>query len=121
MKIKAANSINLLFTVQDTNGSLISNLAEATAIKFMVKVNETDADTAAKISKSLGNGVTVNEPATGNIRVALTALNTTLLAGIYYMALQIEWGAVVQEVVIKETFDMVVETNTINIVQDIIR
>jgi hypothetical protein len=121
MKIKAANTVDLLFTINDSNGVPITNLSAATAIKFMVKINQTDADLAAKISKSLGSGIVVDTPAIGNVKVSLTSLNTTLPAGIYFMALQIEWGATIQEVVIKETIDELVEINTLNIVQDIIR
>lgn len=121
MKIKAANSVDLLFTINDTNGVPITNLSTATAVKFMVKVNETDTDLASKISKSLSSGIVVDTPALGNIKVSLTSLNTTLPAGIYFMALQIEWGSIIQEVVIQETIDEIVETNTLNIIQDIIR
>jgi hypothetical protein len=122
MQIKAGNSIDLLFTAKDKSGVIIATLGEATAIKFMIKANETDADSAAKISKTLGAGIVIDTPSFGNIKVSLTAANTAMLsAGIYFMALQIEWGAVVQEVTIKELYDDYVEINTLNVIQDIIR
>jgi hypothetical protein len=121
MQIKAGNSIDLLFTAQDASGAIIQNLSAATAIKFMVKANETDVDLSAKISKTLGAGIVIDTPAIGNIKVSLTAANTTLAAGIYFMALQIEWGTTIQEVTIRETLDDINTINTVNIVQDIIR
>jgi len=121
MKIKAANSVDILFTINDSDGVPITNLSEATAVKFMVKINELDTDLAAKISKSLSNGITIDTPVTGNIKVSLTALDTTLAAGMYFMALQIEWGTAIQEVRIKESNGEIMEINTLNIIQDIIR
>jgi hypothetical protein len=121
MKIKAGNSIDLIFAVRGKDGSVVQNLIYITAIKFMLKANETDADIAAKVSKTLGAGITVDYPIIGSVKVSLTATDTTLPAGIYFMALQIEWGALIQEVSIKETVDEINCINTINIVQDIIR
>lgn len=121
MQIKIGNSIDLLFSAIDKSGNVITNLSTATAVKFMVKVNETDTDIASKIYKSLGAGIVVDTPSLGNIKVSLTATDTTLLAGIYFMALQIEWGASIQEVTIKETIDEIITINTVNMVQDIIR
>jgi hypothetical protein len=121
VKIKAGNTIDLLFTINDSSGVPITNLNTATAIKFMVKTNPIDTDLAAKISKSLGNGVVINTPATGNVKVSLTSLETKLSTGKYFMGLQIEWGTVIQEVDIKETIDEVMTINTFDIVQDVIR
>jgi hypothetical protein len=121
MKIKIANSIDILFLITDSTGVAITNLATATAIKFMIKANELDLDLAAKISKTLGSGITINTPSTGNVKVSLTAANTLLPAGRYFMALQIEWTGSVQEVNIKETTDEIVTINTVDFVQDIIR
>jgi len=121
MKIKIGNSIDILFLIKDSSGVAVNNLATATAIKFMIKSNQTDADLAAKISKTLGSGITINTPNTGNVKVSLTSANTTLPAGKYFAALQIEWTGIVQEVDIKETTDELVNINTIDFVQDIIR
>jgi len=121
MRLKIGNSIDLLFTAQDKNGAVILNLSAATAIKFMVKVNETDTDLTAKISKDLISGIVVDMPVTGNIKVSLSTTDTTIPAGIYFVALQIVWGARVQEVTIKETVNEITTINTVDFVQDIIR
>jgi len=121
MKIKIGNSVDLLFSIKDSSGVAVQNLSEATAIKFMVKVNQTDTDLEAKISKTLIDGITIDTPAVGNIKVILTALNTMLTPGKYYVALQIEWATYIQEVNIKESGDELTEINTITFAQDIIR
>lgn len=122
MKIKIGNSIDILFLIKDSTGVAITNLATATAIKFMVKVNATDTDSTAKISKTLSSGITINTPVTGNVKVTLTGADTTLTPGRYFMALQIEWtGGIVQEVDIRESSDEIVDINAIDFIQDIIR
>lgn len=121
MKIKAGNSITLLFLIKDSNGVVITNLSTALAVKFMVKVNETDADLSAKISKSLSSGIVVDNPSVGNVSVSLTSTDTAISSGSYFMALQIEWATHKQEVNIKETFDTFTDINTLNIIQDVIR
>lgn len=121
MNLKIGNSVDLLFTAKDRDGNILQNLSAATTIKFMVKINETDADLDAKISKNLSSGVVVNTPDTGNIKVSLSSADTTLEAGIYFVALQIAWGTVIQELTLKETEDEVTTINTVNFVQDIIR
>jgi hypothetical protein len=121
MIIKAGNSITLVFAITDANGVTITNLSTALAIKFMVKSNETDADSSAKISKSLTSGITINTPAIGNVSIALTATDTAITAGTYFMGLQIEWPTYKEEVSIKETFDETMDINTLQIIQDIVR
>ena len=115
MNIKRANSVVLLFS------SSLTNLSTATAVKFMVKTNATDLDADAKISKTLGSGIEIDTPSLGNIKVTLTSANTTLPAGQYFVALQIEYGSGIYEVDIRESVDEVVTTNCLNIIQDIIR
>jgi len=121
MKIKIGDTIELLFLIKESTGSIVQNLSSATAVRFMVKVNETDTNLQAVISKTLGDGITIDTPTIGNVKVSLSATNTTLLASQYFMALQIEWATIKQEVMIKQTFDAVDEINSIQFIQDIIR
>jgi hypothetical protein len=92
MKIKSGSSCTLKFLIQDQDGNVIQNLSTATAVKFMVKLNKTDADTSALISKGLLNGIVVNSPSTGYVSVTLVAADTaSLTAGNYFFGLKIEY------------------------------
>jgi hypothetical protein len=74
----------------DRKGVLLQNLIAATAIKFQVKEKKSDA--TPKISKTVGNGIAVDVPSKGYLRIDLTPTDTNLQLGDYFMALQIEWS-----------------------------
>lgn len=118
MQIKRGNSATLQFEVRDQDDVLVSDLATAIAVKFMLKKFATDTDLEAIVSKSLGDGVTVDDPSTGFISVALTSTDTDIDARKYYFALQVEYSATNKiEINIKEAD---CEINTIDVTQDII-
>jgi len=114
MIIKKGNSVVLTIAVRDGNKELLDNLTSATSILFMVKQNKTDPDSSAIISKSVGNGITINDPSLGYVSIVLNPTDTDQNTGDYYMALQLEWGAELHYEI-----DLSDETFTIN--QDIIR
>jgi hypothetical protein len=79
---------------------LVTNLATATLVKFQVKLNRTDADAAALISKTsgTGGGITVNSPSSGWVSVALTSANTTIAPGNYFFGLKVLYASTKYEV-----------------------
>ena len=114
MNIKKGNSATLTVAVRDGNKELIDNLSSATAILFMVKTSKTDPDIDAIISKSVGAGVTVDDPSTGYVKIELLPTDTDQTINSYYMALQIEWGAA-------SHYEIDLSDETFVITQDIIR
>lgn len=117
MIVKKGNTIKLIFAIKDSNGDPVTNLATAVKVKFMVKVNKTDLDSAAVISKSLVDGITVDDPATGDISVILTNSDTDISVGCYFFALQIEYASAIYELDSKEDDQI---TSKFQIIQDII-
>lgn len=118
IKLYQKDSATLVFPVKDTDGNLITNLATATAIKFMVKDSRDDLDIAALISKSLGSGVTANSPTVGYITVQLDATDTSAVVGIKYFGVQIEYSATnIKELFVKYNGQT---TNQIEFVQGVI-
>lgn len=118
MNIKKGNAFDFIFKIIDTEDNLVTDLATAIAIKFMVKKAISDNDLAALINKNLGDGITVDLPTIGYITVNLDSNDTNINAGAYYFALQIEYAVDEKiEVNLKEG-DCVI--NSLNVIQDII-
>jgi len=115
MDVLLGNDVSIRILVKDQTRVALTTLATCTEIRFMVKTAKTDLDAAALISKVLVDGITVDIPSTGYVKVPLTAADTGALAvGSYFMGLQLEWaGPVIQEVVMSD--------DTFNILQDTIR
>lgn len=90
-KVKRGNTSVQDIPVYKKDGTtLVDNLASATDIEFQVK--ETKAGTA-KITKTKGDGIDVNTPSTGYLRLTLTPTDTDLTAKRYVMACEITWSA----------------------------
>lgn len=117
MIVKKGNTVKLVFTIKDSNGDSVTNLATAVKVKFMVKINKTDLDSSAVISKSLGAGITVDDPTIGDISIILTDTDTNIAVDCYFFALQIEYASAIYELDSKED-DQV--TSKFQIIQDII-
>ena len=88
--IKKNNAAVLEVAVKDADDALVTNLAEATNVKFQVKEKKSDA--VPKIAKTKGSGIEVNQPDTGYMEITLTPTDNNLTVGTYYMAVQIEWS-----------------------------
>ena len=119
MRIKKENSSTINITVNDGDGDLVTNLATADDVKFMVKKKKTDTNANAVISKNIGNGVTINDPSVGIVKVTLTSTDTNIDIGFYFMALQIEYSATDIQEINLEKDDCA--TDILEIYQDIIR
>lgn len=78
--------------IKDKKGVLVTDLASATEIKFQVKEGRRNQESPL-ISKSKGDGIEVDQPSPGYLRITLVPSDS---AGIrpserYVMALQIKW------------------------------
>ena len=91
--VKKGNKSVRDMEIIDKNGNAVTNLADATEIKFQIKKNKTDA--VALVEKTKGAGIEVNIPSTGYLRITLLPTDTggILKKGDYFMALQIKWSA----------------------------
>ncbi len=85
--------------VYDKEGVLVQDLAAATAIHFHVCKHR---ECSGVIQKNKGEGIEVNIPETGYLRITLLPVDTKIPPLKYYMALQIKWSEIrIYECVIK--------------------
>lgn len=104
------NTVALRVLVKDQSRAVVTNLATATQIRYMVKVNKTDLDATALISKVLADGILVDTPSTGYIRIPLSSADMNIAVGTYVQGLQLEWaGPVIQEAVLADESFVVVQ------------
>jgi len=121
MNLRKGNYMRLVIgPILDFNKAVVTNLAGASSVRFMLKNYQTDLDSAAVLVKTLSTGITVNSPILGDISIVVNSADTELLPiQKYYMALQVEYSATnIQEVYIKENKKVI---DTIDLVQDTIR
>lgn len=120
MEILRGNKCTLVLPVKDINGNLITDLATADDVEYMIKVNPQDADADALVYKNKSDGVSINVPVVGNITIILKSDETKdIPAGNYYEAVQINYSEDnQQEIILKENKKI---TNNLTIVQDTIR
>lgn len=89
--IKKNNTAVLEALIKDSDGVTLTTLAQATEVLF--KVIDCTSEKVVKISKSLIDGISINTPSTGYIRITLKPTDTDLPAETYLMGLQIKWDA----------------------------
>lgn len=89
-RVKKGNTSIQDMLVKDRDGNIVTNLADASTIKFQVK--ESKEATTKKIEKTKGSGIDVDTPSTGYLRITLTPTETALDPKRYIMACEIDWG-----------------------------
>ena len=89
-KVKKGNTSVQDMAIYDKEGDLVTNLDTAISIKFQVKETKKGI---AKIAKTETDGITINSPLPGWIRVWLNPTETDLIVREYVMAVQLEWSA----------------------------
>ena len=116
--IKKGNTAVQDIPIRDADGDLVATLALAEEIKFHIKVLETGV---ALVEKIEGDGIEVDTPSAGYLRLTLTATETDQTPKTYYMGLQITWGSglgsEVREVILKVGG---IATEKLKIIQDIV-
>lgn len=116
--VKKGNTSIQEILVKDKDGVTVTNLADASEIKFEVKKNEQSS--TAEISLTEGAGIVVNSPSSGYLKITLSPTNTDISPGDYYMGLQITWSAsLVYEINLKAGTPAV-PTNIFTITQDVV-
>ena len=118
--IKIQNAVLFQTAVVDQNGTIITNLATATDIYYMIKINPTDADVDALVTKTVGAGITVNAPTLGSLSIQIDSPDTANIpVGTYYHAIQVVYTPLnKQELYL---FENGKPNDTINLTQDIIK
>jgi len=89
MQLKRGNSVTISVLVKDSNGVIVSDLASATEVIFVMKINKTDTDENAVVMKTLATGITVDDPSTGYVKIPLTSTDMNIVAKNYFLAVQI--------------------------------
>lgn len=90
--VKKGNKSVRDILIKDKDGNIVSSLADAEEIKFQVKKDKTGSSTG--IEKILNDGIEVNTPTEGYLRITLKPTDTNITIGHYFMALQIKWNVV---------------------------
>ncbi len=83
-----------IFTIplQDSNNDPITNLAECSEIVFVLKKEQSDIEPVIKITKT-GGGIEVNNPVVGSVKLNITAIDSNIEVGSYYIALKLIYSA----------------------------
>lgn len=91
--VKKGNTSQQDFEIQDKNGKAVTDLASAAFIKFQVK-EKGEEDGSPLISKSAGDGIEVDTPTVGCLRITLLPSDTAIRVGErYVMGCEINWGS----------------------------
>ncbi len=102
--------------VYDQKGILVQDLADATEIHFHVCKNR---ECSGIIQKDKSNGIEVDIPETGWLRITLLPADTKIPPLKYFVALQIKWSATrIYETVIKVDGQ---KTDRLEIVPELVR
>ena len=88
-QIKQGNSSIQDVAIKDSEGNLVSDLDQTSAIKFQVK---SDINGQALIEKTKNDGIQINTPSSGYVRITLDPADTELNPGIYHMALELTYS-----------------------------
>lgn len=89
--VKKGNTAILDVEIKDKEGDLVTDLADVTEAKFHVK--ESKSSTEKKIEVVLGDGVDMNVPSVGYVRITLRPSHTSIDVEKYFMGLQLKWSA----------------------------
>lgn len=89
-RVKKGNTSVQEIEVRDKDNQLVANLADATDIKFQVK--EKPEDLTPMIEKTKDEGIAVDTPNTGWLRITLLPSDTDIEGQVYFMALEIIWS-----------------------------
>ena len=114
-RVKKGNTSIQDILVKDRDNVTVTNLATASGIKFQVKEKKQNSK---KIEKTKADGIAVDTPTTGYLRITLKPSDTAITPKRYVMGLEITWSAnEIYETRIyiddNETYDFVIEQDTI--------
>ena len=112
LEIFRKDTSTIVIHIKDENGVTLSDLATATDVRFLVKKNAADLNSAAIITKYIGSGLTINDPATGDVTVVLSAGDTTQLADTYVMGLKVKYAASEKTIIL--------DTSSLRIIQNVV-
>lgn len=87
--VKKGNTSVQEILIQDKDGEKVPDLADATWIKFQVK--ETKTTDTVLIEKTMGDGIAVDDPSEGYLKITLEPADTDLDPQLYVMGLEIKW------------------------------
>lgn len=114
--VKKGNTSVQEILIKDKDGNNVTNLAAASWIKFQVK--ETKTTDAWLIEKTMADGIAVDDPSEGYLKITLEPADTNIDPQLYVMALEIKWtDTVLYEVTLVANGE---ETEVFEIEQDIV-
>lgn len=92
-EILRGNSSTQEILIKDKDNAIVTNLDAAESITFKVKEKKTD--TTAKITKTVGEGIEVDTPSEGYLRITILPSDTeNLEPDLYFCGLEIKWSDV---------------------------
>lgn len=88
-KIKRGNTSIQEIPINNKKGELIEDLDDIKVATFVIKEKR---DGPALVTKTKDDGIQIDEPSKGYIKITLTPADTDLPAKKYYMALELKWS-----------------------------
>lgn len=94
MQIKKGDNKNLIISLKDSVGNVISDLPTTTEIIFLFKKCKTDADAEALIikKKTLAE-ILIDNPAPGDLKINLDSNDTNITPGNYPVGVKLIYSA----------------------------
>lgn len=116
--VKKGNTSVQEILIKDRDGNNVTNLADATHIKFQVKETKTTTTVLIEKTKEVGGGIAVDTPSEGYLQITLNPTDTDPAPKKYYMGLEIKWSdTVLYEVTMMADGE---ETDVFEVEQDIV-
>ena len=93
-QIIRGSSKTYVFSLEDEDGTTVTDLASATEVEFFLKKNASDTTNVVELSLTANpTQIFVNDPTTGDVKVLLFPADTTIDARGYVGVLKITYSA----------------------------
>lgn len=114
-RVKQQNTSIQVIEVKDRDDDLVTDMGDCTSITFQVKERKSNS---VLITKTVGAGVSVDDPSTGYLTITLLPTDTDIDDKKYVMALELIWSPTVKYearlyIDGNETYEFVIEKQTI--------
>ena len=93
VEARSGNAVTLEVTLK-SNAVAITDLATATKVEFALTLKgATVPALTVAATPPPASGITIDDPATGDVKVVLTPTQMNLAAGIYHVSVQVTYSA----------------------------
>lgn len=120
LEIKKGNAAAIEILCYDNSGTALTDLSSTTEITFQVREERDDTSTAIIEKTKTAGAITVNDPSSGYITIALVPADTSsLTVKKYYFAVELTYSATVKYEL--NVYVDNIKTDIFDLVQDVVR